>query len=39
MDQAVSDAARENEPYERIAVALSNGVIFVDCEGHIVRLD
>jgi DNA-binding CsgD family transcriptional regulator len=39
MDQAMSDVVRENEPHERIASALTNGVIFVDCDGHIVWVD
>ena len=39
MDQAVSDAARENEPWEPIASALRTGVIVVDAGGQIVWID
>lgn len=39
MDQAASDAVRENELHEQIASALGNGVIFVDCDGQIVWID
>lgn len=39
MDQAVSDVARESELQEQIASALSNGVIFVDCNGRILWID
>jgi DNA-binding CsgD family transcriptional regulator len=39
MDQAVSDAVREIESHEEIVSALSNGVIFVDCDGRIAWID
>jgi DNA-binding CsgD family transcriptional regulator len=39
MDQAASDVVRENELQEQIASALSGGVIFVGCNGHIVWVD
>jgi DNA-binding CsgD family transcriptional regulator len=39
MDQAMSDAVREIESHDGIASALSNGVIFVDCDGRIVWID
>ena len=39
MDQAVQNAARENQRWEQILSAARGGIIFVDVDGHVVGLD